>query len=176
MAALQTTRAVARFSTDTSLVRDVSEDMINREPNANRLFVLTAACKRKKPSDAPKFEWLEDQEVTFWGQVSGTAYTSVATGILVADISIFAVGDLVAYPQGATSSAAEEVMLVTAVSAASGSGTLTVTRNVGSAGADTIATTGALRIIAGALAEDADTPTQRYQAQTPKASYCQLAA
>lgn len=174
MAALQTTRAVARFSTDTTLVRDVSEDMINREPNANRLFVLTAACKRKKPSDAPKFEWFEDQEVTFWGQVSGTAYTSAATGILVADISIFAVGDLVAYPQAATSSAAEEVMLVTAVSAATGSATLTVTRNVGSAGADTIATTGALRIIAGALAEDADTPTQRYQAKTPKASYCQI--
>lgn len=174
MAALTTTRAVARLSTDTTLPRDVSEDMILREPNANRLFVLTGANKRKKPSDTPKFEWFEDQEVTFWGQVSGTAYSSVATGIQVADISIFAVGDLIAYPQASTASAAEEVMLVTALGAASGSATLTVTRNVGSAGADTINTTGALRIIAGALAEDDDTPTQRYQAETPKASYCQI--
>jgi hypothetical protein len=48
-----------------------------------------------------------------------------------------------------------------------------VTRNVGSAGADTIGATASLRIIASALTEDSDTPTQRYQAQTPKASYCQ---
>ena len=65
MAAITTTRAVARFSTDTTLPRDVSEDMIIREPNANRLFVLTGANKRKRGSDVPKFEWFENQEVTF---------------------------------------------------------------------------------------------------------------
>jgi hypothetical protein len=175
MAALTTTRAIARFSTDTTLPRDVSEDMILREPNANRLFVLTGANKRKKPSDVPKFEWFEDQEVTFWGQATNgsTAYSSVATGIFVADVTIFAVGDLVAVPQANSSSAAEEVILVTAISGTT-TGTLTVTRNVGSAGADTIGATASLRIIGSALAEDSDTPTQRYQAQTPKASYCQI--
>jgi hypothetical protein len=169
------TRAISRFSTDTTLPRDVSEDMILREPNANRLFVLTGANKRKKPSDVPKFEWFEDQEVTFWGQVTNgtTNYTSVATNILVADVTIFAVGDTVAVPQAASSSAAEEVILVTAVTGAT-SGTLTVTRNVGSAGADTIGATVALRIIGSALTEDSDTPTQRYQAQTVKVSYCQI--
>jgi hypothetical protein len=149
--------------------------MILREPNANRLFVLTGANKRKRPSDTPKFEWFEDQEVTLWGQVSNgsTNYSSVATGIAVADVTIFAVGDLVAVPVSSSSSAAEEVVLVTAVTGST-TGTLTVTRNVGSAGADTIGATASLRIIASALTEDSDTPTQRYQAQTPKASYCQI--
>lgn len=174
MAAITTTRAVARFSTDTTLPRDVSEDMILREPNANRLFVLTGAAKRKKPSDVPKFEWFEDQEVTFWGNANSSGdYSSVATGIFVADVTIFAVGDEVVVPKATSSTAAEEVVLVTAVTGAT-TGTLTVTRNVGSAGADTIGATASLRIIASACAEDDDTPSQRYQAQTPKASYCQI--
>src|SRR3954464_14034319 len=146
MAALTTPRAVARFSTDTTLPRDVSEDMILREPNANPLFVLTNASKRKRPSDTPKFEWFEDQEVTFWGQASNgtTNYSSVATGVFVADVTIFAVGDVVAVPQAASSANAEEVVLVTAISGST-TGTLTVTRNIGGAGADTIGATAALR-------------------------------
>jgi len=174
MAALTTTRAVARFSTDTTLPRDVSEDMILREPNANRLFVLTGANKRKRGSDTPKFEWFEDQEVTFWGQVSnGTVnYASGSTGIFVADVTIFAVGDIVSVPAD-TSHTSEEILLVTAVSGST-TGTLTVTRGWGGAGADTIGATASLRILASAMAEDDDTPTQRYQAATPKASYCQI--
>jgi hypothetical protein len=175
MAALTTTRAVARFSTDTTLPRDVSEDMILREPNANPLFVLTNASKRKRPSDTPKFEWFEDQEVTFWGQASNgtTSYSSVATGIFVADVTIFAVGDAVAVPQAASSANAEELILVTAISGST-TGTLTVTRNVGGAGADTIGATASLRILGSSIAEDGATPTQRYQAQTNKVSYCQI--
>lgn len=176
MAALNTTRAVARFSTDTTLPRDVSEDMILREPNekAGMLFVLTAASKRKEGSDTVKFEWFEDQEVTFWGQVDNgtTNLASNATGIPVADITIFAVGDIVCVP-GATTATAEEVILVTAVTGTT-NGTITVTRNIGSAGADTVGATGSLRILASAVAEDGSTPGQRYQAQTAKSSYCQI--
>jgi hypothetical protein len=174
MAALTTTRAVARFSTDTTLVRDVSEDMILREPNekAGMLFVLTAAAKRKEGTDTPKFEWFEDQEVTLWGQ-SNAAVSSVATDITVMDVTIFAPGDLVVVP-GATTVTSEEVMLVTAV-AGSSTGTITVTRDISTAAAnDTIAASSALRIIASALTEDSDTPNQRYQAQTPKSSYAQI--
>jgi Family of unknown function (DUF5309) len=174
MAALTTTRAVARFSTDTTLPRDVSEDMIIREPNANRLFVLTGANKRKRGSDVPKFEWFENQEVTFWGQVSNgtTNYASGSTGIFVADVTIFAVGDIVSVP-ASTSATSEEILLVTAVSGST-NGTLTVTRGWGGAGADTIGATVSLRVLASAMAEDDDTPTQRYSADTPKASYCQI--
>lgn len=174
MAALTTTRAVARFSTDTTLPRDVSEDMIIREPNANRLFVLTGANKRKRGSDTPKFEWFENQEVTFWGQVSNgtTSYASGSTGIFVADVTIFAVGDIVSVP-ASTNATSEEILLVTAVSGST-TGTLTVTRGWGGAGADTIGPTVSLRILASAMAEDDDTPTQRYSADTAKASYCQI--
>lgn len=173
MAALTTTRAVARFSTDTTLPRDVSEDMIIREPNANRLFVLTGANKRKRGSDVPKFEWFENQEVTFWGQANGTtSYTSVSTGIFVVDVTIFAVGDIVSVP-ATTAATSEEIFLVTAVSGAN-TGTLTVTRGWGGAGADTIGSSVSLRILASAMAEDDDTPTQRYSADTAKTSYCQI--
>lgn len=173
MAALTTTRAVARFSTDTTLPRDVSEDMIIREPNANRLFVLTGANKRKRGSDVPKFEWFENQEVTFWGQANGTtSYSSVSTGIFVVDVTIFAVGDIVAVP-ATTAATSEEIFLVTAVSGAT-TGTLTVTRGWGGAGADTIGSSVSLRILASAMAEDDDTPTQRYSADTAKTSYCQI--
>ena len=173
--AINQTRAVSRFSSEQSLVRDVSEDMILREPNANRLFVLTGASKRKRPSDTPKFEWFEDQEVTFWGQAANgtTNLSAAATAIPVADVTVFAVGDLVAVPQAPGSANAEEVLLVTAV-AGSTSGTLTVTRNVGGAGADTVGATASLRIIGSAMAEDDDTPAQRYQAQQNKVSYCQI--
>lgn len=173
MAAIQTTRAVARFSTDTTLPRDVSEDMIIREPNANRLFVLTGANKRKRGSDTPKFEWFENQEVTFWGQASQTVgYSSVATNIFVADVTIFAVGDIVSVPAAVTATS-EEIILVTAVSGAT-TGTLTVTRGWGGAGADTIGGTVSLRILASCIAEDSDTPTQRYSPETAKTSYCQI--
>jgi hypothetical protein len=174
--AINQTRAVSRFSTEQSLVRDVSEDMILREPNANRLFVLTGAAKRKRPSDTPKFEWFEDQEVTFWGQVSNgtTTLSSTATSIPVADVTVFAVGDLVAVPNAPGSASAEEVMLVTAV-AGSSSGTLTVTRGIGdTTSQNSIGATASLRIIGSAMAEDDDTPAQRYQAQQNKVSYCQI--
>jgi hypothetical protein len=174
VAALTTTRAVARFSTDTTLPRDVSEDMIIREPNANRLFVLTGANKRKRGTDVPKFEWFENQEVTFWGQVSNgtTNYSSGSTGIFVGDVTIFAVGDTVVVP-ATTAAYSEEVFLVTAVSGTT-NGTLTVTRGVGGAGADTIGATVSLRILASACAEDDDTPTQRYSPDTAKTSYTEI--
>lgn len=174
MAALTSTRAVARFSTDTTLPRDVSEDMLLRDPDASFLYVLSNNVNRKQPSDTPKFEWFEDNEVTFWGQVSNgtTSYSSVATNIAVADVTIFAVGDLVGVPAAAATTT-DEVMLVTAVTGST-TGTITVTRNIGSAGADTVGPTASLRVIASALTEDSDTPTQRYTAQTPKASYCQI--
>jgi hypothetical protein len=109
MAALTTTRAVARFDTDTTRVRDVSEDMILREPDASHLFVLTAGAKRKRPSDDPKFQWFEDQEVTFWGNASSAGNIgSTITALPVADGTIFAAGDVVVVP-AAVSATSEEV-------------------------------------------------------------------
>lgn len=146
--------------------------MVLLEPDQAPLLVLTAKAGRKSPAKAHKFEWVEDEEVALWGQATNgtTDYSSVATGILVADATIFAVGDLVAIPKASSSSAAEEVVRVTAIN----SSTLTVTRNVGSAGADTIGATASLRILGSAFAEDAGTATIRSTTKVVKASYCQI--
>ncbi len=154
--------------TDTTNVRDVSEQMVLLEPDAAPLFVLTNAAKRKQPTIQPRFEWVEDTEVTLWGQSSATTdWTSAATNILVADGTIFGVSDIIAIPKAVNSSAAPEVALVTAIS----TNTLTITRGVGSAGADTLPATGSIRILASAFKEDDNIGQQRYTAKTMQIGY-----
>ena len=144
MATLQVARSFNQMVTDTTQVRDVSEQMVLLEPDASPLFVLTNKAKRKTPSIAPRFEWVEDNEVALWGQLSLSAdTTSAITSILVADGTLFAVGDIVAVPKAASSQSAPEVFLVTSIT----TNTLTITRGIGGSGADTLAATGSLRII-----------------------------
>ena len=176
LTAITPTRGIYRFNTDTTRVRDVSDDMVKLMPDdrANALlFILTASAQRKLPTDDVKHEWFEDDEVSFWGQ-SNAAATTAETDIAVMDITVFAAGDLVAVPVATSSTAAEEVMLVTAITGTT-TGTITVTRDFGTGSANaTIAASSALRIIGSACTEDQQTPTQRYTAQTPKATYCQI--
>jgi hypothetical protein len=169
--ALNVARSFDQFVTDTTNVRDVSEQMVLLEPDAAPLFVLTNAAKRKQPTIGPRFEWVEDSEVSLWGQSSQTVdYSSVATNILVADGTLFGVGDIVAVPKAQSSSAAPEVVLVTAIA----TNTLTITRGVGSSGADTISATGSLRILASAFKEDDNVGQQRYTAKVVQISYAQI--
>lgn len=169
--ALQVARSFNQFVTDTTNVRDVSEQMVLLEPDAAPLFVLTNAAKRKQPTIGPRFEWVEDTEVSLWGQSSATTdWTSAATNILVVDGTLFGVGDICAVPKAQSSSAAPEVFLVTAIS----SNTLTITRGVGSAGADTLPATGSIRILASAFREDDNIGQQRYTAKTVQISYAQI--
>jgi len=172
MAQLTATRSFNQMVSDTTQVRDVSEQMVLLEPDASPLYVLTNAAKRKQPSIAPRFEWVEDNEVPLWGQASNgtTDYTSASTSIVVVDGTIFAVGDIVAVPKAITSSAAPEVFLVTAVS----TNTLTVTRGIGAAGADTIGATTSLRILGSAATENQTVYGQRYTAKSVQISYCQI--
>ena len=174
--AVTTTRAIAQFSSDTTRIRDVSDDMVKLMPDdrANALlFILTASAKRKTGTEQTKYEWFEDDEVSFWGATSDTATTG-QTSIAVSDVTIFVAGDLITVPVATSSTSAEETMLVTAISCTT-TWTLTVTRDLGSASANaTIATGAALRIIGSACTEDQDTPTQRYLAQTAKATYLQI--
>lgn len=169
--ALQVARSFNQFVTDTTNVRDVSEQMVLLEPDAAPLFVLTNAAKRKQPTIGPRFEWVEDTEVSLWGQSSATTdWTSAATNILVADGTLFGVGDICAVPKAVNSSAAPEVFLVTAIS----TNTLTITRGVGSSGADTLPATGSIRILASAFKEDDNIGQQRYTAKTVQISYAQI--
>lgn len=169
--ALQVSRSFDQMVTDTTNVRDVSEQMVLLEPDAAPLFVLTNAAKRKQPTIGPRFEWVEDTEVSLWGQSSAASdYTSVATNILVADGTLFGVGDIVAVPKAQSSNAAPEVFLVTAIA----TNTLTITRGVGSSGADTLPATGSLRILASAFKEDDNIGQQRYTAKVVQISYAQI--
>lgn len=157
--------------TDTTNVRDVSEQMVLLEPDAAPLFVLTNSAKRKQPTIGPRFEWVEDNEVSLWGQSSQTVdYTSVATNILVADGTLFGVGDIVAVPKAQSSASAPEVFLVTVIS----TNTLTITRGIGGSGADTLPATGSLRILASAFKEDDNIGQQRYTSKTVQISYAQI--
>ena len=168
---LLVSRSFDQFVVDTTNVRDVSEQMVLLEPDAAPLFVLTNVAKRKQPTIGPRFEWVEDTEVSLWGYASQTTdYTSVATNILVADGTIFGVGDIVAVPKAQSSSAAPEVFLITAIS----TNTLTITRGVGGSGADTLPATGSLRVLASAFKEDDNVGQQRYTAKTVQISYAQI--
>src|SRR5258708_16716266 len=149
--------------------------MVLLEPDAAPLFVLTNAAKRKQSTIGARFEWVEDTEVTLWGYASQTTdYSSAATNVLVADGTIFGVGDICAVPKAASSSAAPEVFLVTAIA----TNTLTITRGIGGSGADTItaggAGSGSLRIMASAFREDDNIGQQRYTSKTVQISYAQI--
>jgi hypothetical protein len=169
--ALNVARSFNQFVTDTTNVRDVSEQMVLLEPDAAPLFVLTNAAKRKQPTIGPRFEWVEDTEVSLWGQSSaGGDVASTVVSILVADGTLFGVGDICAVPKAQSSSAAPEVFLVTAVA----TNTLTITRGVGGSGADTISATGSIRILASAFKEDDNIGAQRYTSKTVQISYAQI--
>jgi hypothetical protein len=171
LAQLQVARSFDQFVTDTTNVRDVSEQMVLLEPDAAPLFVLTNAAKRKQPTIGPRFEWVEDTEVTLWGQGNSAAdNSSVVTALAVVDGTIFGVGDICAVPKAQSSSAAPEVFLVTAIN----TNTLTITRGIGGSGADTIPATGSIRVLASAFREDDNIGQQRYTAKTVQISYAQI--
>jgi hypothetical protein len=159
------------MATDTTQVRDVSEQMVLLEPDASPLFVLTNAAKRKQPTVAPRFEWVEDNEVSLWGQQNAAVdLSAAATTITVVDSTVFGVGDICAVPKAQASNAAPEVFLVIGIAG----NVLTITRGVGSSGADTITASGSIKILASAFAEDANIGTQRYTAKTVQISYAQI--
>lgn len=171
MAILQAARSFNQFVTDTTNVRDVSEQMVLLEPDAAPLFVLTNAAKRKQPTIGPRFEWVEDTEVSLWGYASSTGdFSSVATTLNVADSTVFGIGDIVAVPKAQSSSAAPEVFLVTGAS----NNSLVITRGIGGSGADTIGQTQSVRILASAFKEDDNIGQQRYTAKTVQISYAQI--
>lgn len=171
MAMLTAARSFDQMVVDTTQVRDVSEQMVLLEPDASPLFVMTNAAKRKQPTIAPRFEWVEDTEVALWGQANSTGdYSSVATTILVVDSTIFAAGDVVAVPKAQSSNAAPEVILVTG----SAGNSITVTRNLGSSGQDTIGQTASLKILGSAFLENDNIGTARYTAKTVQISYAQI--
>lgn len=150
----------------------VGENDILLNPNLTPLFAMSTRLNGRKPVNSVRVEWVEDDFIPHWGQVSNgtTDYASNATNIAVVDSTLFAVNDLVAVPKAASSSAAEEVVLVTAIA----SPTLTITRGIGGSGADTIGATGDLRIIGSAYTEGSSFGTVRSTSKSVQISYAQI--
>ena len=173
MANIVVSRSFSQAATETVQKRIfVGEQDVLLNPNLTPLFSMSTKLNGRKPVASTRVEWVEDDFLPIWGQASNgtTNYSSVATGVWVVDTTLFAVGDLVAVPKADSSSAAEEVIRVTAISG----GTLTVTRGIGGAGSDTIGATVDLRILGSAFAEGAAFGSVRSTTKSVKISYTQI--
>ena len=172
MANVQVARSTYQAITGEGIqVREIGDRIALLDRDVTPLLVMSINAKRKKPSKSPRIEQIEDDVRGLWDyHASNATISSVATGILVSDGTLFAAGDLVAVQKANSSSAAEEIVRVTAIS----SNTLTVTRNIGGAGADSINVNQALRIIGSAFAEGADLGSVRSTTKTTITSYTQI--
>lgn len=153
----------------------VGEKDILLDPDITPLLALTTnAGNRRKPAISTRVEWIEDDYVPVFGQAAGGSdYASNVTSIAVVDATLFNTGDLVAVGKVVSSQAAPEVVRVTAYTPGS-PGSLTITRNIGGAGADTISASNDLRILGPAMAEGDNFPGMRSTTKVVQTSYTQI--
>jgi len=160
--------------TETVQVRVLGDRIVQLQPDVTPLLVMTTNAKRKKSTPTPRIERIEDDLRTVWDYcTAASTIDSVTTAVPVSTIGLFATNDLVAVLKPQTSSSAPEIMRVTALTGST-SGTLTVVRNMGSAGADSIYPTNALRIVGSAYAEGDSYGVFRSTQKVVKTSYCQI--
>lgn len=154
---------------ESSLIRQVDDQISLLEPNETPLVTLTMQLKKRKGVYTPRVEWLEDDYCARWGQADGSGANSSATSLGVVDGTAFVAGDVFVVPNAATSSTAPEMVRVTAVS----TNTLTIVRGVGSTAA-AIPANAALRILGSAAEEGAVPPNAKTTNVTTKLSYTQI--
>jgi len=152
------------------LVREIGDEIALLDRDTTPLLVMSINAKRKFGTKVSRVEKIEDDVRQLWGFHNASAIDSVNTQVLVNDGTLFAAGDLVAAQKAVSSAAAEEIIRVTGIA----TNTLTVTRGIGGAGADTIGASNALRIIGSAYAENAGLGTVRTTTKTTIISYTQI--
>lgn len=155
---------------DSVLVRFVGDEIAEYDKDITPLTVMSIKAGRKKSAYTPKLEVIEDSPRGAWVSHNASAIDSVNTTVVVNDGTLVNVYDLLAVAKADSSSAAEEVIHVTAKS----NNTLTVTRGIGGAGADTISATQALLVIGAAYPEGAAYGAQRITSKAIAVSYCQI--
>lgn len=149
--------------------------MLLLEQDRTPLYVLTNNSKRKVQVYSPRIEWFEDADLLMSGAVSNsTDYASNATGIIVADISLFGVNDVVRVDAPNVGTGVDELILVTALSGTSGTGTMTVTRGFAGTTAGTATATNTLQILGVAQTENGSIDNPRAPVMSPKTSGCQI--
>lgn len=163
-------RSTAQVITESRGVRDVADKIWFLEPDKAPLITFLTALKKSKPTYQTKFEWHDDDYNARWAQVDSTTVTTTGTSIGVTDGTLFAPGDLWAVPNAVDSSTAPEIIRVVSIS----TNTLTVTRNIGGAGAATIGASAALTYAGNAFAEGASFPSMRSTSPVASYSYTQI--
>ena len=172
--AVQGVRTTQQAVSETRLVRQVNDEIGSLEPNVAPLITLLMRLKKRVPVKSPRWEWFEDDYVARWGTNSGAtvANNPASTTVTVTDGTLFVPGDLIVAPKTVDVSTPPEMFRVTAVNTSNGA--LTVIRDVGSAGIDTIPANAPLRIVGNAFEEGAPMPTSKTTSPVPKITYTQI--
>lgn len=169
-------RTTYQADTETRIVRQVNDEIAMLEPDTAPLVTLLMRLKKRLPVKSARWEWFEDDYVARWGAngAATVANNTNSTTITVADGTIFVAGDLFVVPKDITitgvNPGAPEIIRVTSVNV----NALTVIRDVGGAGVDTIAASAPLRLIGNAYEEGGAIPTAKTTAPTKKITYTQI--
>lgn len=165
-------RTTNAANNETRIIRQVDDEIALLEPNEAPLITLLNRLKYRKAVKSPVWEWYEDDYCARWGTNGNDTVTNStsSTTIVVADGTVFVVGDLFVVPKVVTSSTAPEMCRVTAVSG----NTLTVVRDVGSAGVDYINADAPLRLCGSAHEEKGSLPNAKTTAPSLKTTYLQI--
>ncbi|HET6456015.1 MAG TPA: DUF5309 family protein [Armatimonadota bacterium] len=164
-------RTTSQYATETRNVRDVHDKIMLYDPTVAPLITLLNRVKRRKAVKSTHHEWFERDYCAVWTTANGAA-TAATTDVTltVTDGTLFNAGTLFVAPKAATSSTAPELMRVTVVLG----NVLTIVRDVGGAGVDTITSGDSLRIVGSAHEENGPLPTAMASAPSPKSTYLQI--
>lgn len=162
-------RSVNQAISETVLVRDIGDRIVQLEPDVTPLLVMTTNAGKKRATISPRIEMIEDDLRSLWGQVNQADVATAGTTFDVVDGTLFAIGDLIQAMLADTGTGSGEIMRVTGIT----TNELTITRAIGGDG-DTLGGSAALRIIGSANAENATLTRVRSTNKTTITSYAQI--
>jgi hypothetical protein len=153
-------------------VEQIDADIALFDPQIAPLVTLLNKLNKRVPVKGPKFGWDEDDYVARWASNGSTAVANDtnSTTVTVEDGTLFVPGSMFVVPKLVDSSTKPEVCRVTARNG----NALTVVRDVGGAGVDTIDANGALRLLGTAHEEYGAIPTAMTTATARKWNYTQI--
>lgn len=160
------------IDSENRLIRQVDDNIALLDPNATPLITFTMKMKGKRmATKSPRIEWLEDDYVARWTQMSATtAATTGDTTLNVVDGTLFVAGDVIMIPKAASDSGQPEILRVNDVS----SNQIGVTRGIGASSPGTIAVGSAIRLIGSAEEEGATPPSQKSTIIATRINYTQI--
>lgn len=137
-------------------------------PDANPLLVITSKIN-KKPVTSYKYEWFEEDPAGRWFKAAAQI-TAEATTFTVAD----SIGIQIAVDDLLKVASTGEMMLVTGIANASGNTTVTVKRGVGSVAAAVIAQNAYILVMANALPQGSNAPSEKRRNPFVQYNYTQI--